>query len=72
MFGEGIGVTDLFVLLNAVKSKDLVLEVKILDKSWEPLSSAILKEMIQTISSGKVGNGGDIRLRLHAKASGTE
>jgi hypothetical protein len=67
-FGEGIAVTDLFQLLNSIKSKSgLQLDVKILDKPWEPIGPMVIKEMILAINTGKIQGGGDIRLRLHEK-----
>lgn len=68
--GEGISGLDLFQLLNSIKSKpDLELDVKILDKPWEPINSAAIKSMIQHINAGKVQGAQDIRLRLHDKSS---
>lgn len=67
-FGEGIAVADLFQLLNAIRSNaGLQLDVKILDKPWEPISTLTVKAMILAINTGKIQGGQDIRLRLHSK-----
>jgi hypothetical protein len=68
MFGEGVSITDLFGLLNAIRDKNLHLDVKILDNEWHALSPIIVKEMITAIKGGKVLGASDIRLRLHEKA----
>lgn len=68
MFGEGIGITDLFALLNSIRDRsDLQLEVKVLDSPWLPISVPVIKDMIVAIKGGKVQGANDIRLRLHAK-----
>ena len=69
MFGEGIGLADLILLLNAVKSKELQLEVKILDKPWQPIDINVIKAMVRTIQQERVVGTDDIRLRLHGKVS---
>ena len=67
-FGEGISVTDLFQLLNSIRERQgLILDVKILDGEWRPISVPVIKEMILTIRGGKIEGGNDIRLRLHGK-----
>lgn len=71
MFGEGISVTDLFQLLNSIRDKPgLILDVKVLDGEWRPISVPVVKEMILAIRTGKVEGGQDIRLRLHGKEKG--
>lgn len=67
MFGEGVALTDLFGLLNAIRDKNLQLNVKILDSEWRPLSPLVVKDMVVAIRGGKVIGGNDIRLRLHEK-----
>jgi hypothetical protein len=69
MFGEGIGLADLILLLNAVKSKELQLEVKILDKPWQPIDINVIKAMVRTIQQERVVGTDDIRLRLHGKVA---
>lgn len=66
MIGEGIGFPDLIQLFKTVKDKNLQLDIKILDDGWVPVTKDSLKTMIQAITEGKVQNGADIRLRLHA------
>lgn len=64
MFGEGISLTDLMGLLAAIRAKNLVLQVKITDGDWRTLSNAVIADMVETISSGKIGGANDIRCRL--------
>jgi hypothetical protein len=65
MFGQGVSVTDLFLLLNAIRSNNLKLEVKILEEPWAEFNSEVLKEIIKAINDKKIKNGEEIRLRLH-------
>jgi hypothetical protein len=67
MFGEGISLVDLMQLLNAIRQKELVLQVKIIDEPWADLSQTVLLAMIQAVTSGKITQSDDIRLRLFSK-----
>lgn len=67
MFGEGISLLDLTALLTSIRKKDLVLQVKIVDREWENLSGATIKGMIEAINKGSITSSDDIRLRLFAK-----
>lgn len=69
MFGEGTSVTDLLSLVTAIRKKDLVLEVKILEGPWEPFTPVTVRAIVQAIEQEKIKDGKDIRLRLHAKES---
>lgn len=64
MFGEGISLLDLTSLLKAIRDKNLVLQVKILDGPWEDISKDVISKMVKTITSGSVTQSNDIRLRL--------
>lgn len=70
MFGDGISLLDLTLLLKEIRAKDLVLEVKVLTGPWGPVSKEKLGEMVKAIVQGKVNGAGDIRLRLFAKNAG--
>jgi hypothetical protein len=67
MFGAGISLVDLMGLLNAVKNKDLTLQVKIIDDEWEDISKDVIGKMVKAITSGRITQANDIRLRLFAK-----
>jgi hypothetical protein len=67
IFGEGINLYDLTMLLKAIRDKDLILQVKITDHPWQNLSLAIITQMTKAISSGDIRGSNDIRLRLFAK-----
>lgn len=67
MFGEGVSLVDLTVLLKAIQEKELVLQVKIIDGEWENLSGTVITKMIASITTGKITNSKDIRLRLFKK-----
>ena len=69
MFGDGISFSDLTQLFLAIRSKDLVLQVKIIDGEWEDLSTPTVNIMIRAITSGKITSSNDIKLRLFAKSS---
>lgn len=69
MFGEGISITDLMALLNQIRTKELVLHVKVINGEWQELSKKSFKEMLDAITGGKVRQADDIRLRLMAKGS---
>ena len=68
MFGEGISILDLTKLFSAVREKDLVLQVKIVDGPWENLSGPVVTEMIRSITTGKITHSSDIRMRLFGKS----
>jgi hypothetical protein len=67
MFGEGVSLIDLTVLLKAIRDKDLVLQVKIIDGEWENLSGGAITRMIASITMGNITHSKDIRLRLFKK-----
>ena len=69
MFGDGVSILDLTRLLTAVREKDLVLQVKILDGNWADVSRSTIQDMLRAITTGAVSGSGDIRLRLFAKAA---
>lgn len=69
MFGKGISLFDLSSLLTAIRSKDLILQVKITEGEWEDISQSVVKKMVQTITKGEVTSSDDIKLRLFAKTS---
>lgn len=69
MFGDGISIIDLTMLLKAVREKNLVVQVKILEGSWEDLGAPQVKKMIQAITAGSIASGNDIRVRLFEKGS---
>jgi hypothetical protein len=69
MFGDGISILDLTRLLGAIRQKELVLQVKILDGDWREFSRAALVDMVNAILGAKVNDSGDIRARLHAKGA---
>jgi hypothetical protein len=69
MFGEGISTFELFHLIKAIREKELVVQVKILDGLWEDFSSAKLQEILRVVTTGQVTNSSDIRLRLFAKSA---
>jgi hypothetical protein len=54
-------------LWNSIKTKDLVLQVKITDGEWEDISKAVISKMITAVTSGKITQTDDIRLRLFAE-----
>jgi hypothetical protein len=64
MLGNGLSLVDLMQLLNAIRQKDLILQVKIIDGPWEELSQNVLLAMIQVVTTGKISLGNEIRLRL--------
>ena len=64
MFGDGISIIDLHTLLKSIREKNLVLQVKIIDGSWEDISATVINKMVKTITSGNVTESSDIRLRL--------
>ncbi len=64
MFGEGISMLDLMALLNAIREKNLVLQIKIVDEPWENISGAGVKNMITAVTNGRITQSSDIRLRL--------
>jgi hypothetical protein len=67
MFGEGITILDLMALLKAIREKDLILQVKIIDGEWETLSGPVITKMISAITLGSITSSSDIRLRLFSK-----
>jgi hypothetical protein len=67
MFGEGVSMLDLMALLKAIREKDLILQVKIVEGEWEVLSGPIVTKMIKAITSGTITSSSDIRLRLFGK-----
>jgi hypothetical protein len=67
MIGNGISLLDLMELWNSIKTKDLVLQVKITDGEWEDISKAVISKMITAVTSGKITQTDDIRLRLFAE-----
>lgn len=64
LFGEGISLVDLIVLLKAIRDKHLVLQVKIGNGPWDDLSSAVVTKMTGAVTQGFVNENNDIRLRL--------
>jgi hypothetical protein len=70
MFGDGISLIDLTVLLKNIREKQLTLQVKITDGPWEDLSSSVISNMIQTVKKGIINDTNDIRLRLFNKNKG--
>jgi hypothetical protein len=68
MFGAGISLLDLMGLLNAVKAKDLTLQVKITDSEWQDISKDAIGKMVKSITSGEITKASDIRLRLFKKS----
>lgn len=71
MFGEGISILDLTLLVKSIREKNLVLQVKILQQPWEDFSPVSLQEMIRAITRGDVSDSGDIRLRLFDRRAKT-
>ncbi|VVB55256.1 Uncharacterised protein [uncultured archaeon] len=69
MFGEGVSMLDLMALLKAIREKNLVLQVKIIDKPWEDLSGKVVKAMIEAVTTGLIKQSSDIRLRLSEKSA---
>jgi len=67
MFGEGISLVELIPLLTAIRQKDLILQVKILDGEWENFSGAVIGNMVKAITLETVTQSKDIRLRLFKK-----
>lgn len=67
MFGEGISLIDLTLLLKAIRDKNLILQVKVLDGQWENISKDVVTKMVKTITSGSITQSNDIRLRLFGK-----
>lgn len=67
MFGDGISILDLTKLVTAIRQKDLVLQVKVLDATWADLDRKTLDDVIRAITTGAVTGSGDIRLRLFAR-----
>ena len=67
MIGNGISLLDLMELWNSIKTKDLVLQVKITDGEWEDISKAVISKMITAVTSCKITQTDDIRLRLFAE-----
>ena len=67
LFGEGISLFDLAGLLRAIRDKNLVLQVKIVDRPWEDLSPTIITQMTAAITSGLIRESNDIRLRLFTR-----
>ena len=67
LIGEGLSILDLTKLLTAIREKDLVIQVKILDGGWEDVSRATLHAMLRAVTSGAVTNSNDIRMRLFGK-----
>lgn len=65
-FGEGISIPDLMQLVQAIKSKELTLQVKVLDGEWKDLNKDQFKNMLQAIVTGKLTNSADIRARLYS------
>jgi len=66
MFGEGISLLDLTSLLKAIRDKNLVLQVKVLDGQWEDISKDVVSKMVKMITSGSITQSNDIKLRLFA------
>jgi len=67
MFGEGISMLDLMKLLTAIREKNLILQVKIINEEWENLSGPLITKMIKAITLGEITQSDNIRLRLSAK-----
>ena len=67
MFGEGIGLPQLITLLQAIRNKELTLQVKITDGDWQNISSLVIGEMIVAVNAGTITGTEDIRLRLFKK-----
>lgn len=67
MFGEGISMLDLVALLNAIRAKKLVLQVKINDAPWENLSADVIKNMTIAVTNGCITQSNRIRLQLFEK-----
>lgn len=65
-FGEGISIPDLMQLVQAIKSKELTLQVKVLDGEWKTLDKHVFKDMLQAIMMGQLTNSADIRARLYS------
>jgi len=67
MFGEGISLLDLTSLLKAIRDKNLVLQVKVVDEQWEDISKNVISKMVKMITSGNITQSNDIKLRLFGK-----
>lgn len=65
MFGEGILITELLLLLSVIRKKNLQGSIKILDDTWQDITSASIQAAIQAIEQGNIREGQEIRLRLH-------
>lgn len=63
-FGEGISIPDLMQLVQAIKQKELTLQIKVLDGEWATLNKEVFRNMLQAITTGKLTNVADIRARL--------
>jgi hypothetical protein len=72
MIGEGISVLDLMELGKAVKSKDLTLQIKVLDGEWATLDKIQFKLMLNAIMAGKLSSTSDIRARLYSSKDATK
>jgi len=67
MFGEGISITHLLALLQSIRTRNLTLQVKIIDGDWKDISALAIGEMIEAINEQKITKTEDIRLRLFQK-----
>lgn len=66
MFGEGISLLDLTQLLKAIREKDLVLQVKIIDDEWQDLNKNAIHKILNSIIGNHVNKTNDIRMRLYS------
>ena len=66
MFGEGISLLDLTQLLKAIREKDLVLQVKIIDDEWQDLNKNAIHKILNSILGNRVNKTNDIRMRLYS------
>ena len=66
MFGEGISLLDLTQLLKAIREKDLVLQVKIIDDEWQDLNKNAIHKILNSIIGNRVNKTNDIRMRLYS------
>ena len=66
---EGVSIFALTALIQAIREKHLVVQVKVLDGPWANLSMAKVQEMVLAVQTGAVADSRDIRLRLFARTN---
>jgi hypothetical protein len=67
MFGDGVSIVDVTLLVKAVRDKGLAVQVKILEGPWEDVSGETIKRVIVAVNSGTISSASDVRMRLFVK-----